>query len=149
MEQIKSAPSVLDAVPESVQKKAGELAESGETYLEAIYVIKERRDNGLVRAVDVANELGLSRPSVSRGLGLLKERGFISVELAGDIELTKEGRALAEKIFKRHQYLTVFFKHIANVPSDIAESDACRVEHVISEYTMNGIIEYLKKNNII
>lgn len=97
MEQIKSAPSVLDAVPESAQKKAGELAESGETYLEAIYVIKERRENGLVRAVDVANELGLSRPSVSRGLGLLKERGFISVELAGDIELTKEGRALAEK----------------------------------------------------
>ena len=112
-------------------------------------MIKERRENGLVRAVDVANELGLSRPSVSRGLSLLKERGYISVELAGDIEFTKEGRALAEKIFKRHQYLTVFFKHIANVPSDIAESDACRVEHVISEHTMNGIIEYLKKNDIV
>lgn len=74
MENVKSAPTVLDAVPEAVQKKQGEIAESGETYLETILVIKERRSNGLVRAVDVANELKLSKPSVSRGLSLLKRK---------------------------------------------------------------------------
>ena len=149
MEKIKSAPTALDAVPEIVQKKSGEIAESGETYLETILVMKERRSNGLVRAVDVANELKLSKPSVSRGLGLLKEKNLIQIGIAGDIEFTPEGRKLAERVFKRHQYLTVFFKHIAKVPSDVAEADACRVEHVISEKTMNGIIRYLKENDII
>ena len=149
MENVKSAPTVLDAVPEAVQKKQGEIAESGETYLETILVIKERRSTGLVRAVDVANELKLSKPSVSRGLSLLKEKEYIKVGIAGDIEFTPEGRKVAEAVFKRHQYLTVFFKHIAKVPSDVAEYDACRVEHVISEKTMKGIINYLKENNII
>ena len=149
MEKIKSAPSAMDAVPEAVQKKTGEIAESGETYLETILVMKERRANGLVRAVDVANELKLSKPSVSRGLGLLKKKELINIGLAGDIEFSPEGRKLAEQIFKRHQYLTVFLKHIAKVPSDIAESDACRVEHVISDKTMKGIIKYLKDQEII
>ena len=149
MEKIKSAPTALDAVPEIVQKKSGEIAESGETYLETILVMKERRSNGLVRAVDVANELKLSKPSVSRGLGLLKEKNLIQIGIAGDIEFTPEGRKLAERVFKRHQYLTVFFKHIAKVPSDVAEADACRVEHVISDKTMKGIIAFLKENDIV
>ena len=149
MEKIKSAPTALDAVPEIVQKKSGEIAESGETYFETILVMKERRSNGLVRAVDVANELKLSKPSVSRGLGLLKEKNLIQIGIAGDIEFTPEGRKLAERVFKRHQYLTVFFKHIAKVPSDVAEADACRVEHVISDKTMKGIIAFLKENEIV
>ena len=149
MEKIKSAPTALDAVPEIVQKKSGEIAESGETYLETILVMKERRSNGLVRAVDVANELKLSKPSVSRGLGLLKEKNLIQIGIAGDIEFTPDGRKLAERVFKRHQYLTVFFKHIAKVPSDVAEADACRVEHVISDKTMKGIIAFLKENEIV
>lgn len=149
MEKIKSAPSAMDAVPEPVQKKTGEIAESGETYLETILVMKERRSHGIVRAVDVANELKLSKPSVSRGLGLLKEKQLISIGIAGDIEFSHEGRKLAEQIFKRHQYLTVFFKHTAKVPLDVAESDACRVEHIISDKTMKGIINYLKENEII
>lgn len=149
MEEIKSAPSAMDAVPEAVQKKTGEIAESGETYLETILVMRERRKNGLVRAVDVANELKLSKPSVSRGLGLLKDKEYIQIGLAGDIEFTAEGRKLAESIFMRHQYLTVFFRHVAKVPLDVAETDACRIEHVISEKTMNGIINFLKENEII
>lgn len=67
-------PSKQDAVPELSQKKVGEIAESGENYLETILLIKSRRDNGLVRAVDVANELKVSKPSVSRGLSLLKDK---------------------------------------------------------------------------
>jgi DtxR family Mn-dependent transcriptional regulator len=149
MEKIKSAPSAMDAVPEAVQKKSGQLAESGENYLETILVIKERRSNGLVRAVDIANELKLSKPSVSRGLSLLKEKDLIQIGIAGDIEFTPEGRKLAESIFKRHQYLTVFFKSVAGVPSDVAESDACRVEHILSEKTMNGIIRYLNEHNLV
>lgn len=149
MDSIKSAPTPIDAVPEPVVKKVGEIAESGETYLETILVIKERRSNGLVRAVDVANELKLSKASVSRGLGLLKEKDLIKIGIAGDIEFTPEGRKQAEHIFTRHQYLTVFFKYVANVPSDVAESDACRVEHVISEKTMRGIIKFLKDKDVI
>lgn len=94
MENVKSAPTVLDAVPEAVQKKQGEIAESGETYLETILVIKERRSNGLVRAVDVANELKLSKPSVSRGLSLLKEKEYIKVGIAGDIEFTPDRKSV-------------------------------------------------------
>ncbi|MGN0903212.1 MAG: metal-dependent transcriptional regulator, partial [Succinivibrio sp.] len=130
MELVKSAPTPLDAVPEAVNKKTGEIAESGETYLETILVIKERRENGLVRAVDIANELGLSKPSVSRGLALLKERQLIKIGIAGDIEFLPEGRKLAESIFSRHQYLTVFFQKILGVPADVAQTDACRIEHV-------------------
>lgn len=149
MEKKLSAPSALNAVPEVVQKKVGEIAESGENYLETILVMKERRSNGLVRAVDIANELKLSKPSVSRGLSLLKEKDYIQIGIAGDIELTSEGRKIAEQIFSRHQYLTVFFRHIANVPLDVAETDACRIEHIISDKTMKGIIKYLKDNQIV
>ena len=99
MESIKSAPSAYEAVPEAVQKKTGEIAESGETYLETILVIKERRSNGLVRAVDVANELKLSKPSVSRGLGLLKEKNLIRIGIAGDIEFSPEGRHVNPSLY--------------------------------------------------
>ena len=114
-------PSKQDAVPELSQKKVGEIAESGENYLETILLIKSRRDNGLVRAVDVANELKVSKPSVSRGLSLLKDKDLIKIGIAGDIELTQKGREVADSIFKKHQMLTVFFRHIAKVSNDIAK----------------------------
>ena len=142
-------PSKQDAVPELSQKKVGEIAESGENYLETILLIKSRRDNGLVRAVDVANELKVSKPSVSRGLSLLKDKELIKIGIAGDIELTQKGRKVADSIFKKHQMLTVFFRHIAKVSNDIAQADACRIEHVISDETMQGIEQYLKENSII
>ena len=142
-------PSKQDAVPELSQKKVGEIAESGENYLETILLIKSRRDNGLVRAVDVANELKVSKPSVSRGLSLLKDKDLIKIGIAGDIELTQKGREVADSILKKHQMLTVFFRHIAKVSNDIAQADACRIEHVISDETMQGIEQYLKENSLI
>ena len=142
-------PSKQDAVPELSQKKVGEIAESGENYLETILLIKSRRDNGLVRAVDVANELKVSKPSVSRGLSLLKDKDLIKIGIAGDIELTHKGREVADSIFKKHQMLAVFFRHIAKVSNDIAQADACRIEHVISDETMQGIEQYLKENSLI
>lgn len=142
-------PTVQDAVTEPVPPRAGIIAESGENYLETILIIKERNEDGLVRAVDVANELGFSKPSVSRALAMLKERGLIKIAPSGAILFTPDGRALAEHVFERHQLLTVFLKNIANVPADIAEHDACRIEHVISDETMNGIRSYLKDNKLI
>lgn len=142
-------PSAQDAVPEPVPVRIGEVAESGETYLETILVIKERTEDGVVRAVDIANELGFSKPSVSRALGLLKEKELIKISQAGTILFTPQGRALAEKIFRRHQLLTILIKHIANVPADIAEHDACRIEHVISDETFEGVVRYLEDNKLL
>lgn len=142
-------PTVQDAVTEPVPPRAGIIAESGENYLETILIIKERNEDGLVRAVDVANELGFSKPSVSRALGMLKERGLIKIAQSGAILFTPDGRALAEHVFERHQLLTVFLQNIANVPADIAEHDACRIEHVISDETMSGIRVYLENNKLI
>lgn len=142
-------PSVQDAVTEPVPPRAGIIAESGENYLETILIIKERNEDGLVRAVDVANELGFSKPSVSRALGMLKERGLIKIAQSGAILFTPEGRALAENVFERHQLLTLLLKEVAKVPSDIAEHDACRIEHVISDETMVGIRNYLTEHGLI
>ncbi|MBO5565856.1 MAG: metal-dependent transcriptional regulator [Succinivibrio sp.] len=151
MEKENSAqiPTAHDAVMEPVPQHAGELAESGETYLETILVMKERSDNFIVRAVDVANELGFSKPSVSRALSQLKEKGLVKIGTAGSLELTPAGRQKAESIFKRHQLLTVFLSFTAKVPNDVAEKDACRIEHIISDQTMEGIQKYLEENGVI
>lgn len=136
-------PTQLDAVPEPVRLKNGELAESGENYLETILVMRSRNPHSRVRAVDVANELGFSKPSVSRAINLLKERGLIKIGQGGSLEFTPEGQAKAENIFGRHQVLTVLFQEIAGVPYDVAERDACRIEHVISDETIMGIRSFL------
>lgn len=112
--------------------------ESGEMYLEDILVLKKRGD---VRSIDVANFAGYSRPSVSRAINLLKRDGYITVDAHGYIDLTKNGRALAEKIYERHNVMTDFFQMIG-VSSDAAEQDACRIEHVISDETFDKIKEH-------
>ncbi|MDY6321824.1 MAG: metal-dependent transcriptional regulator [Succinivibrio sp.] len=142
-------PTAMDAVPEPVPSRAGLLAESGENYLETILVMKERSGNGLVRAVDVANELKFSKPSVSRGLGQLKEKGLITIANTGDLEFTPEGLERAKRIFRRHQILTAVLQDVAGVPFDIAERDACRIEHVISDESMAGIEKYLEGKGLI
>ena len=110
--------------------------------------MKERRDGGLVRAVDIANELRLSKASVSRGLGLLREKGLIHIADNGDLEFTPSGQNLAQNIFHTHQVLTVFFQETAKVPLDVAERDACRIEHVISSETLKGIIRFLRERDL-
>ena len=142
------APSALDAVPEPLPPRNGAIAESGENYLETILVLKERRDGGLVRAVDIANELRLSKASVSRGLWLLREKGLIHIADNGDLEFTPSGQNLAQNIFHTHQVLTVFFQETAKVPLDVAERDACRIEHVISSETLKGIIRFLRERDL-
>lgn len=116
--------------------------ESGENYLETILILSKR--NGSVRSVDIARELEFSKPSVSRAVGILKESGLIVTDSNGYIELTEEGKKKAESVYDRHQQLTVFLMETAGVSHDTAEEDACRIEHIISEDTYQGIKRFLR-----
>ncbi len=117
--------------------------ESGEDYIETIYLLKKR--NGSVRSIDVAQELGFSRPSVSRAVSLLKENGYISMTQDGFLELTKEGEQKAESVYDRHTNLTDFLILTTGVDEKTAETDACRIEHIISQDTFLGIKKYLRE----
>ena len=118
--------------------------ESGEDYIETIYLLKKRK--GTVRSIDVATELNFSRPSVSRAVGLLKEKGLITVESDGELVLTELGLKTAKGVYEKHTNLTKFLMMTAGVNAEIAETDACRIEHVISPETFKGIKRYLKEH---
>ena len=109
-----------------------ELHESGEMYLETMLVLKNRF--GYVRSIDIANEMGVSKPSVSRAVGLLKDNGYITFDPNGMILLTKTGNSVAKKIYERHNILTKFLTSIG-VSKETADRDACKIEHVISDET--------------
>lgn len=115
--------------------------ESGENYLETILLLK--KSNPSVRSIDIARELNYSKPSVSRAVGLLKEAGYICVGEDGGIELTQTGRQKAEAIYERHCILTEFLIKTAGVTKEQAEEDACRIEHIISDPTFQGIKKFL------
>lgn len=121
-----------------------ELHESGEDYLEAILMIEERK--GSVRSIDIAKELHFSKPSVSRAVGLLKERGYIEVKDNGNIILLDAGREIAAKIYERHIMLTDFLIRIG-VDDKTAAEDACRLEHAISEKSFACLKRYISKHN--
>lgn len=117
------------------------LHESGEMYLETILTLSKYTPH--VRAIDIGEHMGYSKPSVSRAVGLLKDGGFIKVGEDGGITLTETGRAIAEKIYERHTVLTDFFKKIG-VDEETAMADACKMEHVISDETFNAIKKHIK-----
>ena len=112
------------------------LQESGEMYLETILVLSQR--SGFVRAIDVGEEMGYSKPSVSRAVGILRQGGYIHVAEDGGITLTEEGRAVAEKIYERHRLLSSFLISLG-VDAKTAAEDACKMEHVISDTSMEAI----------
>ena len=105
-------------------------------YLETILILKNRF--GYVRSIDIANEMGVSKPSVSRAVGLLKDNGYISFDPNGMILLTESGKTVAEKIYDRHMVLTKYFTAIG-VSEEIATKDACKIEHIISDETFDII----------
>lgn len=117
------------------------MLESGEMYIETIFVLKSRKDK--VHAIDVASELGYAKSSVSRALNILKGKQMITIAPNGEIDFTEQGKALAQEIYERHEVLTKFLLSIG-LPEDIAESDACRIEHVISDQTLQAIKKHLK-----
>lgn len=119
------------------------MKESGENYLETLLILNEKMDNK-VRAVDLAKELSYSKPSVSRALNILKNNGFLSIDTNGYIHLTETGQETAEMIYERHKTLTDLFMKLAGVNAEIAEKDACRIEHVISSETFLGLKAYLE-----
>lgn len=117
--------------------------ESGENYLETILILYNKK--GVVRSIDIARELNFSKPSVSRAVGLLKNSGYIVVDDSGDIHLTALGKEKAESVYERHRLLTQFIMNIANVNEEVAEKDACRMEHIVSQEVFDGIKEYMNK----
>ncbi len=117
-----------------------QIFESGENYLETILVL--HRQTGFVRAIDIATELGFSKPSVSRAMSVLREAGHIAVARDGQITLTESGRTIAEKIYERHQLLTEYLTALGVSP-EVAAEDACRIEHVISEESFQKLKEHV------
>lgn len=112
------------------------VGESAENYLETILILLERK--GSVRAIDIAAELDFSKPSVSIALKHLREKGHIEVGEDGRLSLTESGRKIAEGIYERHRVLTDFFVSLG-VDADIAQADACKIEHIISDTTFQAI----------
>ena len=120
------------------------MLESGENYLETILILNEK-NNGKVKSIDLAKELNFSKPSVSRAVSILKNEGYIKVESSGYLILTEAGMAKAQMIYDRHKTLTNLFSKIANVTPEVAEKDACRIEHVISNETFYGLKTFLAR----
>lgn len=112
------------------------LQESGEMYLETIYLLSKKSNH--VHAVNVCDELGYSKPSVSRAVGILKKDGYITVDGDSHIMLTEKGAAVAEAIYQRHTILESFIEGLG-VDKETAARDACKIEHVISDETFNAI----------
>ena len=117
------------------------LYESGEMYLETILVLLDEKKN--VRSIDVAEHMNFSKPSVSRAMGKLKEDKLISIDKDGYITLTKKGQEVASKVYDRHKLLTGLLKQVG-VSDEVAEADACRMEHVVSDETIDALRKYLK-----
>ena len=117
--------------------------ESAEDYLERILILQER--NKEVRSIDIAHDMGFSKPSISVAMKKLKEAGLINIDKNGFITLTKEGHVIADKVYERHCVLTKVLTSIG-VSEEQAEKDACKVEHVISEETFDAIKEHIEKH---
>lgn len=118
------------------------MQESGEMYLETIFTLSERIER--VRSIDICREMGYSKPSVSRAVGLLKKAEHIEVDSEGFITLTQSGLKIAKTIFERHTVLTKMLVSLG-VSEDTAARDACKIEHSISEETFEAIKEFYKR----
>ncbi|MBR5867545.1 MAG: metal-dependent transcriptional regulator [Spirochaetaceae bacterium] len=118
--------------------------ESGENYLETIYMLQ--KEQGFVRSIDIARKLDVSKPSVSRAMGLLRQEGFIDMADNGPIVLTDKGLEKAEQIYTRHRILTDFLVKVTGVPMEQAEENACRIEHVLDEDVFQGIQRYMSSS---
>lgn len=121
------------------------LQESGEMYLETILILSEKKND--VRSIDICEEMGFSKPSISRAIHLLKDGGYLDIDENGYITLTDLGREIAEKIYERHRVLTALFMGLG-VDEETASEDACRIEHVISDKTFKAIKKHMKEHKI-
>ena len=118
------------------------LGESLEDYLESLLILEKR---GKIRSVEVAKMMKVTKPSVNNAMKVLKEKGYVIQESYKDIQLTEEGRQLAKAVFERHQILTAFLRDVLLVKEEIAEDDACKIEHVISKETFDKLSLFYKQ----
>ena len=112
------------------------LQESGEMYLETILLLEKKL--GAVRAIDICEYMGYSKPSISRAVGLLKAGGYVTADREGHLSLTESGRSVAQKIYERHTILTRFLTTLG-VDEETASEDACKLEHAISDTSFEAI----------
>ena len=121
------------------------MQESPEDYLEAIYMLSLKQQE--VRSIDIARHLGYSKPSVSVAMKRLRENGFVLMDDNGFLTLTPEGRAIATRVYERHEVISRYLISIG-INEETAQKDACRMEHVISEETFQKIKELYKQTRV-
>lgn len=119
-----------------------QLQESGEMYLETLLILSKKEPH--VRSLDIAEYMGYSKPSVSRAVHILKDANMIEIDKYGFLTLTDDGKSIAEKIYERHLVLKDIFIKLG-VDEQIANDDACRIEHAISDQTFDAIKRYVYK----
>ncbi|MGI6361823.1 MAG: metal-dependent transcriptional regulator [Bacillota bacterium] len=119
------------------------IKESGENYLETILLLQKRKDH--VRSIDVANELSYTKASISRAMGILKKKHYITIDASGQILFTDKGYKKALEIYERHCLITQFLIETLDLDPETADADACRMEHIISEETFQKIKDFLNK----
>lgn len=121
------------------------LLESGEMYLETIYILSKK--SKIVRSIDVGEYMGFSKPSVSRAVGLLKSGGYLTMDtVSGNLVLTDEGLRVAKKIYERHTVLSQFLMNLG-VDEKTATDDACKIEHDISDKSFKAIKKLIKSQS--
>lgn len=118
------------------------IQESGENYLETILILQNKK--GSVRSIDIANELDYTKASISRAMGILKKAGFITMEDGGIIRLTEAGYQRSTQIYERHRLITEYLVHALQIGEETAMTDACRIEHVISEESFHKIKDWVE-----
>ena len=120
------------------------LSSSREDYLEAILALTE--DSGAVRVTDVAQRLGIAKPSVTEVVAALRDRGLVTQQRYGRILLTPEGLLEARRVRRRHLVLRTFLRDVLGVPGEQSETDACQIEHVVSAETMERMVAFLERS---
>lgn len=123
-------------------KNEGAIGKSAEDYLESMIILKEK--NGYIRSIDIAGFLGVTKPSVSNAMKRLREEGYIEMNRSGFITVTEKGMEIADKIYTRHKKLTDFFVALG-VSEDVAEDDACKIEHDLSDETFEAICSHIDR----
>lgn len=133
---------IIEGMNSMVSKDS--IYESGEDYLECILRISKRQGN--VKSIDIANAMNYSKPSISRAMKILQEKGFIIMDEKKYIHLTEEGMVKAEAVYMRHLLIKEALTSLLGVDPEVAEQDACRIEHIVSEETIERLKEKVQAN---
>ena len=126
----------------------GKVSMSHEDYLEAIIMLGGSTEQS-VRSVDIANQMDVSKASVNKAIGLLKEKGYVDQPYYGDVPLPPEGYEYGSAVYKRHRYLTAFLAKEIGIPEEVAEDEACLMEHAISDESFEKWVAYIDRLGLV